>query len=218
MLVSKDMENTNNKSKDSKYILLFISIVTGVFMIFISISLFLYYAVFKDFDFVDFVDKALETNESSSSYVPTQPKSPLVKTVYTSTSNSTSNINESTSSAVVKTINVKAPNSITTTTTVVNNANVKTNEPTCYKYALGDPFNVTKCYLYDDYANLISAYNGYDGTDTRIGYIKKSIEITCDGSDFFKDSCDRNKDSLKDAENDKDEYEKEILSIIPRGK
>jgi hypothetical protein len=107
--------------------------------------------------------------------------------------------------------------SIKTSTTAPTSNTTKSSNCTQYKIYEGE-FASDKCYSSQDYKDLqyyLSAYNSavfsYNGAIS-------SMRITCSGSDFFKDSCDRDKSQKDEAEKKINEYKSTIQGIIARGK
>jgi len=208
------------KKTDLQYIFIFIGVVFFIFFLLVGISIALYFLYFKNIDFNGLMEDGYKPEETNTyNKVDTKKNIPAKRSVVIK-----NNLVESTSSNSVNiktttNTNKSTPTPVTTTTTT-KPAKVETYAPgpTYYKYSVGDPFNVTKSYVYDDYVKIMSAYNGYVGVNNMIPYTKNAIKMTCDGSDFFADSCERNKKRLKEEEAEKDRYEAQVWSIFSKGK
>ncbi len=86
-----------------------------------------------------------------------------------------------------------------------------------YKIREGE-FASQKCYSQSDYEDLAYYLARYSAAISRYNGSLKSIEITCDGSDFFKSSCEQAKADKEDSQKKIDEYKAKIQEIIARGK
>lgn len=84
-------------------------------------------------------------------------------------------------------------------------------------------FASNKCYSQKDYDDLEYYLNRFNSAVFNKEAAESSMRITCDCSrqsscDFFKDSCDRDKQKLSQAESDIQKYRATIQGIIARGK
>jgi len=109
----------------------------------------------------------------------------------------------------------------TPTPTLASPRTITYSEPkeTCTKYEIksGD-LKSNKCYVESDYQAISRLYSDYSYELDSEDYHKNRLDIVCDGSEFFKDSCE---DAKKDYEDHKDELaelKSEIRKIISRGK
>jgi len=109
----------------------------------------------------------------------------------------------------------------TPTPTLANPKIITYSQPkeTCTKYEIksGD-LKSNKCYGESDYQAISRLYSDYSYELDSEDYHKNRLDIVCDGSEFFKDSCE---DAKKDYEDHKDELaelKSEIRKIISRGK
>lgn len=75
-----------------------------------------------------------------------------------------------------------------------------------------------RCYSEDDYYDIQRLYSDYKFEVGTIDFIESRIEITCDGSDFFKSSCEDAKKDLSDQKKLIEDLKSKIRKIISRGK
>lgn len=86
-----------------------------------------------------------------------------------------------------------------------------------YKIDSGD-LKSDKCYTENDYYDIMDYYSDYKFLQTTIEFTKDRIENVCDGSDFFKNSCEDAKKDLSSEQRELSELKDKIKKIISRGK
>jgi hypothetical protein len=90
---------------------------------------------------------------------------------------------------------------------------------TCLPYKIREgEFASDKCYSQADYDDLIYYLQRHDAAVFSYDTAVSSMEITCSGSDFFKDDCEQDKAKKEAAEADIGSYRQTINGIITRGK
>jgi len=91
-------------------------------------------------------------------------------------------------------------------------------KPSCIQYPIREgEFASNKCYSQQDYNDLIYYLQQFNNSAFSFNGAVASMEITCSGSDFFKDSCERDKQRKQQAEQDMNQYRAEINAIIAKG-
>lgn len=78
-------------------------------------------------------------------------------------------------------------------------------------------FGDRKCFSMVDYGNLRSLEIEYEGTKNLLEGAKGTKDMTCDGSDFFKSSCEEAKKEIRNYEKELESIESEAKKIISRG-
>ena len=86
------------------------------------------------------------------------------------------------------------------------------------KYNESGELKSDRCYSEDDYYDIQRLYSDYKFEVGTIDFIESRIEITCDGSDFFKSSCEDAKKDLSDQKKLIEDLKSKIRKIISRGK
>ena len=145
----------------------------------------------------------------------------IINEISKSTPTTTTNIIKSENNTTITstaTVTIKTENkAYNNTYNYPTQTQVKTE--TCYKYAISHPaFTSSKCYTIKDYNNLVDYIGDYYMAEADYKGAKNTQNFTCDGSDFFKKSCE---DANKRVDNVKDKMnllEKKIKEIITRGK
>ncbi len=95
----------------------------------------------------------------------------------------------------------------------------QTTLPTCTNYNIREgEFASNKCYTEQDYDDLFYYLGRFQSTQSQLRGAEASIEITCNGSDFFKQSCEKAQADKTAAEADLAKYRSTIQAIIARGK
>jgi hypothetical protein len=90
--------------------------------------------------------------------------------------------------------------------------------PTCMQYIIREgEFASDKCYSQKDYGDLMYYLQRFNSSASTYNGAVASMGITCTGSDFFKDSCERNKKQKEQSESDMNNYRGIIQGIIARG-
>lgn len=108
-----------------------------------------------------------------------------------------------------------APNNTTTT----SEESSKPSEPNCTNFKIYEgEFKSDKCYDSETLRDLQHYISQYNSAIFTMNAAASSSRITCNGSDFFKDSCERDKDRYEDAKDDKEKYEDKIKGLIKKGK
>ncbi|MBI2017753.1 hypothetical protein HYS92_01750 [Candidatus Daviesbacteria bacterium] len=79
-------------------------------------------------------------------------------------------------------------------------------------------FASNKCYSQTDYEDLEYYLQRFNYAVFSLDGAEASMRITCSGSDFFKDSCERDKKEKSQAESDISKYRGIIQGIIAKGK
>lgn len=79
-------------------------------------------------------------------------------------------------------------------------------------------FASNKCYSVGDYEDLQYYLQRFNSSIFNLEGAEASMRITCSGSDFFKDSCERDKQQKSQAEADINNYRGIIQGIIAKGK
>lgn len=79
-------------------------------------------------------------------------------------------------------------------------------------------FASNKCYGGEDYEDLEYYLQRFNYAVFSLDGAEASMRITCSGSDFFKDSCERDKKQKSQAESDISKYRGIIQGIIAKGK
>lgn len=79
-------------------------------------------------------------------------------------------------------------------------------------------FASNKCYSREDYDDLEYYLQRFNSAVFSLEGAEASMRITCSGSDFFKDSCERDKQQKSQAESDISKYRGIIQGIIAKGK
>lgn len=91
--------------------------------------------------------------------------------------------------------------------------------PACKSFNIREgEFASNKCYLSKDYDDLLYYLNAYNSSASSYNGAIASMRITCDGSDFFKNSCEQDKKTQETAKQNIDKYKATIQGIIARGK
>lgn len=91
--------------------------------------------------------------------------------------------------------------------------------PNCTPYQIREgEFASNKCYAKKDYDDLMYYLQRFNAAAGSYNGAIASMNITCSGSDFFKDSCERDKKTKADAETNIANYKNTIKGIIARGK
>ncbi len=89
----------------------------------------------------------------------------------------------------------------------------------CIQYNIREgEFASNKCYLQKDYDDLIYYLNRFSSAVFSYNGAVSSMEITCSGSDFFKNSCEKDKATKEKAGQDMNAYRATINRIIATGK
>jgi len=89
----------------------------------------------------------------------------------------------------------------------------------CTQYPIREgEFTSDKCYSAKDYSDLLYYLQRYDSAASVYNGAIASMNITCNGSEFFKDACARDTTDKTNAENDINNYKGIITAIISRGK
>jgi len=104
-------------------------------------------------------------------------------------------------------------------TGVVVDVNQKPAGPSCNRYTIREgEFASDKCYAKKDYDDLVYYLSRFNSAAFSYNGAISSMEITCNGSEFFKNSCEKNKTQKSQAETDMNNYRGIINGIIGRGK
>lgn len=91
--------------------------------------------------------------------------------------------------------------------------------PSCTKFIIREgEFASDKCYSKKDYDDLGYYLQRFNSAAFSYNGAVSSMRITCSGSDFFKDSCERDKKQKADAEANMNNYRGIINGIIARGR
>lgn len=91
--------------------------------------------------------------------------------------------------------------------------------PSCTTFNIREgEFSSNKCYSQKDYDDLMYYLQRFNSAVFSYNGAIASMNITCSGSDFFKDSCERDKKQKEQAESDMNNYRGTIQGIIARGK
>jgi len=103
-----------------------------------------------------------------------------------------------------------------------NSANQNTNSapaaPSCTRYTIREgEFASDKCYGQKDYNDLVYYLGRFNSSVAFYNGAVSTMRITCNGSDFFKDSCERDKKQKETSEADMNKYRGIINGIIGRG-
>lgn len=104
-------------------------------------------------------------------------------------------------------------------TTVTQTPTPSTPKESCITYKIyeGD-FKSEKCYTNKDYRDLTYYLSQYNSYAFQYNSASSTAEMTCDGSDFFKKSCEDAEDRMDEAEDKMGDYKSKIKAIIARGK
>lgn len=90
--------------------------------------------------------------------------------------------------------------------------------PACYTYEIySGELKSKRCYTDADYKLISDYYSKYQSADWSYDAANSSIKFLCDGSDFFKDSCNDAKERKNKAADNKEKYLELGLAIIARG-
>lgn len=108
-------------------------------------------------------------------------------------------------------ISVTSPTVISTSLPKV----IITPRPCTYSY--DSIFGERKCFTYNDYNQITFLEIEYQGTKNQLEGAKDRKDLTCDGSEFFRSSCNEAKEDIKDLTNDLKKIENEAKAIISRG-
>ncbi len=111
----------------------------------------------------------------------------------------------------------KQPTAYPTVKSFDTQKQVQTSSCTNYNIREGE-FASNKCYTDEDYDDLFYYLGRFESTQSRLKGAEASIEITCNGSDFFKQSCEKARADKSAAEADLTKYRSTIQAIIARGK
>ncbi len=104
-------------------------------------------------------------------------------------------------------------------TGAVVDVNQKSAGPSCNRYTIREgEFASDKCYVKKDYDELVYYLSRFNSAAFSYNGAISSMEITCNGSEFFKNSCEKNKAQKSQAETDMNNYRGIINGIIGRGK
>jgi hypothetical protein len=88
-------------------------------------------------------------------------------------------------------------------------------EPSCETFKIYEgEFKSEGCYDSETLQDLQYYVNQYNSQIFTMNAAARSSQITCSGSDFFKDKCEEDKDRYEDAKDKKEEYEDKIRDII----
>lgn len=79
-------------------------------------------------------------------------------------------------------------------------------------------FASNKCYAQADYEDLQYYLDRFNSATFNLDSAVATMRITCSGSDFFKDSCERDKQKKGQAESDISKYRGIIQGIIAKGR
>ncbi len=79
-------------------------------------------------------------------------------------------------------------------------------------------FASNKCYSANDYDDLEYYLQRFNSAVFSLDGAEASMRITCSGSDFFKDSCERDKKEKSQAESDISKYRGIIQGVIAKGR
>lgn len=91
--------------------------------------------------------------------------------------------------------------------------------PSCIRKNIREgEFAGNKCYSQQDYEDLEYYLGRFNSAVFSLESAEASMRITCSGSDFFKDSCERDKQKKGQAESDISKYRSIIQGIIAKGK
>lgn len=118
-------------------------------------------------------------------------------------------------------VNNATTSSKTTTITPTKAPVVKQNPPVanCIRRNIREgEFASNKCYSQGDYEDLEYYLNRFNSAVFTLDGAEASMRITCSGSDFFKDSCERDKQRKSQAEVDISKYRGIIQGIIAKGR
>ncbi len=123
------------------------------------------------------------------------------------------NLNYNDVSGDIKVPNTEnAPKQQTTT-------NTATAQPSCTQYNIREgEFASNKCYTASDYDDLLYYLNRYNSSVFSYNSAISQMEVTCSGSDFFKNQCEQATKERDQAQSDIDNYKGIIHGIIARGK
>ena len=78
-------------------------------------------------------------------------------------------------------------------------------------------FASDKCYQTQDLEDLKYYLQRYNSAIFSQNAAARSSKITCNGSDFFKDNCDRAKQQYDQALKDQETYKAQIQAILGKG-
>lgn len=105
--------------------------------------------------------------------------------------------------------------------TTTNNAleqSSKPASPSCTNFKIYEgEFKSDKCYDSETLRDLQYYISQYNSAIFTMNAAASSSRITCSGSDFFKDSCERDKDRYEGAKDDKEKYEDKVKALIKKG-
>ncbi len=97
--------------------------------------------------------------------------------------------------------------------------NTTSNQPSCTQYNIREgEFASNKCYSQQDYNDLIYYLDRFNSAVFSYNGAVGQMSVTCNGSEFFKNQCDVNKQEKQQAENDMNKYRGIIQGIIAKGK
>lgn len=95
---------------------------------------------------------------------------------------------------------------------------VPTVTPSCDEYNIREgEFSSNNCYSQKDYDDLLYYLRRFNSAVSSYNGAISSMRITCSGSDFFKDACERDKKQKQQSEDDMNKYRETIKGIIARG-
>lgn len=93
----------------------------------------------------------------------------------------------------------------------------------CYRFLIAESdFASNKCYSLADYQTLTSVWSKYLAAKSQLQFANKSVEITCNcqnerSCEFFKKSCEKDRQAKARAEADLNLYKTQIELLIARG-
>lgn len=97
-------------------------------------------------------------------------------------------------------------------------ANAEVAAPSCTRYNIREgEFASNKCYSGKDYQDLVYYIDRFNSAVFSLNGANGQMSVTCNGSDFFKAQCDKNKQEKSQAESDMAKYRAIINGIIGRG-
>lgn len=139
-------------------------------------------------------------------------KEPNAKTIKTKTDNILANLKYRSSKDKIDQliINLPTPTQKPVSTTYT--------QPACNRYTIREgEFASNKCYTQKDYDDLTYYAQRFDSAVFSNNAAISSMRITCNGSEFFKSSCERDQAKKKQAEEDMNKYRGIIQGIIAKG-
>lgn len=197
---------TNNKGNILLYILVPLAII-----FLLGLSSYAFYYASKNFSNFPKISSTPSTitqlsepkSENDVSVTPTIATSVTIQTTVTKT----------TTTPAIKITTTLTPNPTLRVTPRVT----VTQTPRPCDFSYDSIFGDRRCFTSSDYGELRSLEIEYEGTENLLDGAKGMEDMTCDGSEFFKSSCEDAKKDIKDLENELEDIENQAKKIISRG-